>query len=146
MKYPTENTIREFYNNFNYGLLLNSQLQSMLYIYPSASESKLHVSTTIDILQQHISTHFSSSWNQLLKRNRNNLGFNNQSVTITQSIKLAFQYRSTWLQQNGPGVIVDFHTPLMGENMDCVVFSDSKPNNETDASDGEDIDDTEWNM
>jgi hypothetical protein len=141
LKFPTENTVRQFYNNFNYGLYMSQQMRTALHMQPVVQQRNLNVEQTIYNIQQLLVQQLPISWIRACAQSpaRN---FHNEQMTVklTQLISTSFKARNSWLEKNAPGILVDLRRPVADEAWEQMIFSDSEAEVDLDQSDDENED------
>ena len=65
LKYPSEETVNRFYNNFNYGILFHQQLQTTLQIISHKKINGSDSSFSVDNIQNFLGTKLPDAWNRI---------------------------------------------------------------------------------
>ena len=138
LKYLSEETVNCFYNNFNYGILFHQQLQTTLQIISHKKINGSDSSFSVDNIQKFLETKLPDAWNHITKCTNQILDFSDQSIKVSmnQQLTTTLHERTQWVNNHGPSTLVDFRTPVVGEDFeDMIITSDSE--NEDDSSDEE---------
>lgn len=148
IKFPSNTTIKKFYDNFNYGQYWLMQMRQALYMDQPHQIRKPNSAISVTTLADFIGTKFSNNWNQLIKR-KPATNFSNEPITIIDLMNQSMGTRTTWLNQFGPRILVDFRNPHFGEPLKAMFLTDSENDNVMDAdnvADDDIISDEDYDM
>ncbi len=108
-------------------------MNSSLFINPPLRDRILFTRDTVIAMTAQVALQFPGTWSELIRRVQKAKNFAGVQLTEKKStrLKAAYTNRLTWLHRNAPNTLVDYRSPVMGENEDDMVFSESE--NETDA-------------
>jgi len=152
LKYPTQETIRQFFENLNYGVPLKEKMETSLFMGQKAKTRTLFLEDTIPVIAVAIGNKLPTSWARLQNRNQRVQDFNERACipVISQIPTTILPQYNLWLAETGPKVMIDFRTPMFGEAREDMVHSDDDadlpPDEEDllyDDIDGLDIDNDE---
>lgn len=126
MKYPTVETVRNFYANYNYGLQLEQQMNMELFMHPNISQTTVHIEETVTAIEAELGNRLPTSWARMTSKVTRQQNFNGQPnhflpSTIQRNIIPLYD---DWLHKNGPDLMVDFRTAMYGEPREDIVVSD----------------------
>ena len=125
LKYPSEETVNWFYNNFNYGLLFHQQLQSTLQIISHKKVNSPNSTASVNNIQNIIAKKLSNVWNHISKCSNTIFDFSDQTikVSIKQQLTSTFHQRTEWLNNHASSTLVDFRTPVTGEAFEDMIIT-----------------------
>jgi len=126
IKVPSETTILRFYENLNYGMFVSHMMKESLHIpTQGGGQQRLYTERTVEQIQEHIRSNLGQTW-VAVTRKKAAVDFNNNRIQDTVSAKLtrAWRSRETWMNDVAPIVIHDMRTPVIGEDLNAMVFSD----------------------
>ena len=145
LKYPSENTIRNFYNNFNYGLFWSEQMRAALHMDQKVTQCKTNTEETVAKMQQLITDQFPVYWTTLCRQNRVKTNFKNEPVDISHQLQVSIAARDAWLVRAAKTVVVDFCNTIADEDVEDIIFSESEAEGESE-DEIEDIDEDDFDM
>jgi len=129
LKYLTRETIRQFFENLNYGVPLKEKMETSLFMGQTKAKNRtLFLEDTIPVIAVAIGNKLPTSWARLQNRNQRVMDFNEKACVpvISQIPTTIIPQYNLWLAQTGPKVMIDFRTPMFGEAREDMVHSDDE--------------------
>ena len=120
IQHPTPNTIKNFYDNFNYNKIFKEQMQHNLDIQSHYYKKVLNADATVSTMQSLIAARLPTHWEPMKKHTKVVLNFNNSVVAepIKPKLTSAWTSRTDWINRVAPSILTDFCTPVYGEDWD----------------------------
>ena len=122
-------------------------MNSSLFINPHSQDRVLQTRETIIAMTRQIASYFGATWANLTRRVQTPKNFQVPTETLLQKtssrIQISYNNRDEWVRRNAKNTLVDFRTPVMGEDEDDMVFSESENEQEHELDEDNDEYDSE---